>query len=499
MSGRSLTALMIVAAAVALLSTSCDWKSVLGDIRGEIEGHKPVADAGGNLKAIVDTEVELDGSGSYDEDSDPLTYAWKVVGWPAGFTPTDVDKIKSAENRRAYFTPHGEGKFDISLTVSDSKFATEDVIQIEAVGDVASNLPPVAEAGPDQSGVANSSLHFDGSASSDPDSGDSIATWAWDFGDGASAATVTADHTYTAEGTYEVSLTVTDTNGATNMDTLTVTIYPENVNLPPTAAIIATNQTIENGVISGTSPLIVDFDGSSSSDPDTGDSIKTHSWSFGDGTSSALADPAAVTYSAGRYAVKLTVTDSNGASNTAAVTVIVAKSTSYQTTVTASEDITVIADPLQSYPAYNKSTNGIGGTLNLLKKVVPVVTLTRFNLSEIAGTVVTDATMTVTVVSLDGKPPRDTILAMEFTAPWSEKTTNFKSFPTKTQIYGKSLFSDIAKYQFDLTEIIAKCANSGITSLDIALVPSASYDAGFYIAGREYGKYPPIIDVTGTK
>jgi subtilisin family serine protease len=53
---------------------------------------------------------------------------------------------------------------------------------------------------------------FDGSGSSDADG--SIASYAWDFGDGATATGATAEHAYDWPGTYTVKLTVTDDDGA---------------------------------------------------------------------------------------------------------------------------------------------------------------------------------------------------------------------------------------------------------------------------------------------
>lgn len=85
------------------------------------------------------------------------------------------------------------------------------------------NQPPVARATANPvSGAAPLAVAFDGTASTDADG--TIASYAWTFGDGASASGATASHTYTTAGTYTAQLTVGDNQGATGTTTLTVVV-----------------------------------------------------------------------------------------------------------------------------------------------------------------------------------------------------------------------------------------------------------------------------------
>ena len=64
-------------------------------------------------------------------------------------------------------------------------------------------------------------MHFV-DASSDPN-GDVVA-WEWDFGDGTTSTEQFPDHTYTDNGTYTVTLKVTDATGKSDTTTVDVTV-----------------------------------------------------------------------------------------------------------------------------------------------------------------------------------------------------------------------------------------------------------------------------------
>ena len=73
------------------------------------------------------------------------------------------------------------------------------------------NKPPVAAFGINLTGTGMAGLTsfaFDGSASSDPD-GDGL-TYSWDYGDGTTGMGVTTNHIYASDGTFTVTLTVSD-------------------------------------------------------------------------------------------------------------------------------------------------------------------------------------------------------------------------------------------------------------------------------------------------
>lgn len=145
-----------------------------------------------------------------------------------------------------------------------------------------------------------------------------IASYLWDFGDGATATTKTATHIYTASGTYTAKLTITDGSGKTN--TSLFVINASSVG-NPTGPATSPTAVISSSAATGQAPLAVNFDGSGSKAVNA--SVVSHAWDFGDGSSAKTASTSHSYSSVGTFTTTLTVTDSNGLSSQTTTPVIV--------------------------------------------------------------------------------------------------------------------------------------------------------------------------------
>ncbi len=92
---------------------------------------------------------------------------------------------------------------------------------------VTDNAPPVVTAtATPTTGTAPVTVAFSGTATDAED--DTPFTYAWDFGDGGTANTLNATHTYTVPGTFTATLTVTDSRGAKAYATVQVKVDAPN-------------------------------------------------------------------------------------------------------------------------------------------------------------------------------------------------------------------------------------------------------------------------------
>jgi hypothetical protein len=94
------------------------------------------------------------------------------------------------------------------------------------------HAPPVANAGPNMTAGIGTSLSFNGSGSIAKD-GTTISSYTWAYGDGSSGSGNPASHAYSSSGSYGVTLTVTDSWGATGRGNCSVTITNSSGGPPP--------------------------------------------------------------------------------------------------------------------------------------------------------------------------------------------------------------------------------------------------------------------------
>ncbi|MCC6495671.1 MAG: PKD domain-containing protein [Propionibacteriaceae bacterium] len=224
--------------------------------------------------------VDFDAGDSTDADGTVVSYEWDFGdGSPTVTSETASHSFPAVDT------------YNVTLTVTDDNGAT---------GSVTKPVTTVANASPTAAFTSTvDKLEVDFNAAGSSDSDGSVASYSWDFGDGDSGTGVSPNHTYATAGDYEVTLTVTDNQGAVGTLTKTVTAV---ANVKPVAAFT-----------SNVNDLAVSFNATGSSDSDG--TVASYSWDFGDGQDGTGATPSHTYASAGSYDVVLTVTDDDGATD----------------------------------------------------------------------------------------------------------------------------------------------------------------------------------------
>ncbi len=162
------------------------------------DNNPPVAEArAAPVSGPAPLTVNFDGTQSHDMNGKVRSFSWDFG---------DGTNERTTSTSHQYRDP---GSYTAELTVTDDLGATGKDEVVITVG----NEPPVAVIGISaKSGSVPLMVTFDGSRSFDPDG--TALTCSWDFGDGTTGASKTTSHTYEEEGTYDISLVVTDMHGA---------------------------------------------------------------------------------------------------------------------------------------------------------------------------------------------------------------------------------------------------------------------------------------------
>lgn len=208
------------------------------------------------------------------------------------------------------------GTYTVTLTVTDDEGLTDTTTDTAAPTDPdPTNLAPTADAGPDQvvpdtrkKGVEDVTL--DGSGSGDADG--TVVDWVWTL-DGvtiAGGATPTVELTV---GTHDLTLIVTDDDGASDADVVSITVGTDGGggdNQAPLAD-AGPDTIVTDDDLDGAAAVVLDA--ALSTDPDG--VIVDWSWSVA-GSTIATGETATATLPLGRHVVTLTVTDDQGATDT---------------------------------------------------------------------------------------------------------------------------------------------------------------------------------------
>lgn len=237
------------------------------DPPGTVINNPPVADAGADFNVQELVAGQLNGTASFDPDSNPLTYSWQQIS-PA--SPTIA--LTGATTATPTFTAPSvtsNTPFTFRLTVNDGQGGsdTDDVI-VTVLDFTAPNNPPNANAGVDQQVNEGTTVNLNGSQSNDPD-GDALSfAWAQIAGtptvtlSGASTATPSFTAPMVAASTQlTFRLTVNDGRGGSDTDDIIVTVNDTSTPNNPPVANAGPNQTV-------TFNATVNLDASGSSDPD---------------------------------------------------------------------------------------------------------------------------------------------------------------------------------------------------------------------------------------
>ena len=305
----------------------------------------PVASISGPTNGTEGVAVTFDGTGSSDNDGNIVAYDWDFGDNSAGSGPTATHVYVA-------------GTYTVILTVTDNDGAFGSAMLVIDIAAATAPQPPLADAGGPYNGTEGITVQFDGSASTDPDG--SIASYAWDFGDGNTGTGVGPVHIYTTAGNYDVQLTVIDDSGLVGSSQTTADIVAV---APPPQAPVAD----AGGPYSGTVDVAVQFDGSGSTDPDG--SIVSYAWDFGDGNTGTGVNPSHTYAAAGTYDVQLTVTDDSGDTNSSQTTAEIGETTPPPVDPTPPDQPTE-TDGEALYNTYCVSCHGAKGTREFNREVL---------------------------------------------------------------------------------------------------------------------------------
>ncbi len=355
-----------------------------------------------------------------DASENAVDYSWTFEGGDPATTTAKNPEITYAE----------AGTFAVSL-----KVVNPDGEDMETKENYITVIEPSAPPTADFTASATTVLEG-GSIDFSDDSTNMPTTWAWTFagGDPASSTDENPTVTYAVEGTYTVSLTVTNADGeATETKTDYIAVTREET--PPTAAFAPSVTSIEAG-------QSIDFADESTNTP------TSWAWEFpgGDPSSSTDQNPSVTYTTAGTYSVTLTATNSDGEDTETKTDLITvtepvvrpeADFTASATTITTGNDISFTDTSGNTPTSWTWTFDG--GSPASSNDQNPVVTYTSagtFEVSlEAANTAGTDVETKVGYITVNQQTASYTVT---FSTNWNA-TNHPADFPTGQDHFSKAV------------------------------------------------------------
>jgi PKD repeat protein len=224
---------------------------------------------------------------STSEDDDIITkykFDWgdgKVTNWQA--SPEAIHMYKA------------NGEYNVSVQVQDNRSVLSDWAPNVTV-EVKNRAPWVNASASAYEALTYENISFDGIHSGDMDG---TITYLWDLGDGNTTDDPMPMHEYEDDGFYNITLTVTDDDGAENSTTFEIVI----LNRAPGVSFVASGS-FGNATTEFTfQPFTYDMDGE----------VVEYVWDFGDGNTSSDEKPVHYYGDDGSYNVTLHALDDDGA------------------------------------------------------------------------------------------------------------------------------------------------------------------------------------------
>lgn len=291
--------------------------------------------AGIGLGATLGGMVRLDASGSTDPDNDALTFEWSLTSRPEGSTVV----LSDTKARILQFKPDVLGAYVVGLKLDDGRGGQATQSLVVTVDNRAPTgsvvIEPSFTAIPTESAPQSVSIGgtvaINAEGSTDPDGHPVSVSFAIAGKPSGSIASLTVDGKkarFDADraGTYRVKITGTD--GRASFETTYVFNADNRAPQPVVVtAVSITDNVAAPSVVTGTIGYVTQLDSSGSSDPDN--NLASRGWELVSRPAGSAAALSATTGTAvnltpdvlGDYAVKLTVTDSQGARGVKTTTV----------------------------------------------------------------------------------------------------------------------------------------------------------------------------------